>query len=121
MAKILVADDEIDVGLIVTERLRRNGHDVDYASDGKQAIRKVGETVYGILILDVHMPGHSGYEVCAYSKKSEKNAGTPVLMMSAFPDEHSMWCQSHADAFLPKPFETGQLVSEVERLLKARP
>ena len=37
MAKILVADDEMDVGLIVTERLRRNGHEVEYASDGNQA------------------------------------------------------------------------------------
>ena len=118
MAKILVADDEMDVGLIVTERLRRNGHEVDYASNGNQAVQRVDEQVYNLLILDVHMPGHTGYQVCEYSKKSEKNSRTPVLMISAFPEEQSTWRQSHADAFLAKPFETGQLVAEVDRLIK---
>ena len=118
MAKILVADDEQDVGLIVTERLRRNGHEVEYASDGNQAMRMVVENTYHLVILDVHMPGHSGYEVCEHSKKSEKNARTPVLIMSAFPEEQTAWSKRHADAFLAKPFETGQLASVVDRLLK---
>ena len=120
MAKILVADDEMDVGLIVTERLRRNGYEVECVSDGKQAIRKVEENVYSLLILDVHMPGHTGYEVCEHSKKTPKNAKTPVLMMSAYPEEQSTWSRHHADAFLAKPFETGQLAMEVDRLLKGR-
>jgi CheY-like chemotaxis protein len=118
MAKILIADDEPDVQLIVAERLRRNGHDVEYASDGTQAIQKIGQTAYSLLILDVRMPGHTGYEVCEYAKKTEKNAKTPVLLISAFPEEQSRWRQSHADAFLEKPFETGQLAKEVDRLLK---
>ncbi len=120
MAKILVADDEMDVGLIVTERLRRNGYEVEYVSDGKQATRKIQENVYDLLILDVHMPAHTGYEVCEYSKKSAKNAKTPVLMMSAYPEEQSIWSRHHADAFIAKPFETGQLAMEVDRLLKGR-
>ncbi len=118
MAKILVADDEMDVGLIVTERLRRNGHEVEYASDGNQAMQKVRDNVYHLMILDVHMPGHSGYEVCELSKKSDKNAKSPVLIMSAFPEEQTTWRLHHADGFLPKPFETGQLAAEVERLLR---
>jgi DNA-binding response OmpR family regulator len=118
MAKILVADDEMDVGLIVTERLRRSGHEVEYVSDGNQAMQKIEKNAYNLVILDVHMPGHSGYEVCEYSKRSEKNAATPVLIMSAFPEEQSVWNRRHANAFLAKPFETGQLAAEVDRLLK---
>jgi len=118
MAKILVADDEPDVLLIVSERLRRNGYEVEYASDGTQAIEKSKENVYDLLILDIRMPGHTGYEVCAFVKNSEKNAKTPVLLISAFPEECEKWRQSKADAFLAKPFETGKLILTVDRLLK---
>ncbi len=118
MAKILIADDEPDVLLIVAERLRRSGHDVEYAPDGTQAIKKSEQTVYQLLILDIRMPGHNGYEVCEFSKSSEKNGKTPVLLISAFPEEQTKWRQSKADAFLAKPFETGQLIGTVDRLLK---
>ncbi len=118
MAKILLADDEPDVGLIVTERLRRNGHEVEYVEDGDQTIQKAGEKAYGLLILDVRMPGHDGYQVCHFSKISEWNAKTPVLLISAFSEESVKWRESQADAFLAKPFEPGQLVAEVDRLLK---
>ena len=118
MAKILIADDEKDVGLIVTERLRRNGHEVEYACDGDQAVLNVEMTAFNLLILDIHMPGRTGYEVCRCVRASEKNATTPILLISAFPEEQVQWRQSKADAFLAKPFETKQLMSEVERLLK---
>lgn len=118
MAKILVVDDEMDVGLIVSERLRRNGHEVDYASDGGQAFQNVRETLYDLLILDVHMPKHTGYEVCMFAKESEKNARTPVLLISAFPEEQATWRRNRADAFLAKPFETGKLAAVVEHLLR---
>lgn len=118
MAKILVADDEPDVLLIVSERLRRNGHEVDCASDGEQAIQKFKEGVFDLLILDIRMPKYTGYEVCECIKSSGQNAKTPVLLISAFPEEKVKWRQSKADAFLPKPFETGQLTVTVEQLLK---
>ena len=118
MAKILVADDEQDVGLIVTERLRRNGHEVEYVSDGNQAFAKVEANAYDLLIFDVYLPGHTGYEVCWHSKSSIKNGKIPVLLISAFPAEKEEWVKSKADAFLAKPFETGHLIAEVERLLQ---
>ena len=118
MAKILIADDEPDVLLILSERLRRNGHAVEYAPDGTQAIQKSKENVYDLLILDIRMPGYTGYQVCESAKNSEKNAKTPVLLISAFPEESEKWRQSKADAFLAKPFETGKLILTVDRLLK---
>jgi CheY-like chemotaxis protein len=118
MARILVADDEPDVLLILSERLRRNGHDVEYAPDGTQAMRKSEENSYNLLILDIRMPGHTGYEVCEYAKSSRKNGKTPVLLISAFPEEQVAWRKSKADAFLAKPFETVQLISTVDQLLK---
>jgi DNA-binding response OmpR family regulator len=118
MAKILIADDEPDVLLIVSERLRRSGHEVEYAPDGTQAMQKAGKTAYDLLILDIRMPGHTGFEVCEYAKGSEKNVKAAVLLISAFPEEQKVWRQSRADAFLMKPFEIGQLISTIDRLLK---
>jgi len=118
MAKILIADDEPDVLLIVSERLRRNGYEVECVPDGTQAIQKSKQTTYHLLILDVRMPGHSGYEVCEHAKNSEKNSKTPVLLISAFPEDETKWRQQKADAFLAKPFETGQLMTTIQRLLK---
>lgn len=117
MAKVLIADDEPDVLLIVSERLRRSGHDVEYAPDGDQAIEKSKNNAYDLFIFDIRMPGHTGYEVCEYVKRSEKNGKTPVLLISAFPEEKSRWRESKADAFLAKPFETGHLMATVENLL----
>ena len=118
MAKILIADDEPDILLTVTARLRRNGHEVEYAPDGTEARQKAEHTVYDLLILDVRMPGHSGYEVCEYAKNSGKNEKTPILLISAFPEERVAWQQTKAEAFLAKPFEVTQLMSTIDRLLK---
>jgi CheY-like chemotaxis protein len=118
MPRILIADDEPDVLLIVSERLRRNGHEVECAPDGIQAIQKSEQTAYDLLILDIRMPGCTGYEVCASVKSSKMNGKTPVLLISAFPEEQVVWRQSKADAFLAKPFETGQLIMSVDKLLK---
>jgi CheY-like chemotaxis protein len=118
MAKILIADDEPDVLLIVSERMRRNGHEVECVPDGTQAFQKSEQTTYSLLILDVRMPGYTGYDVCEHAKDSEKNKNTPVLLISAYPEDESMWRKKKADAFLPKPFETGQLIATVDRLLK---
>jgi DNA-binding response OmpR family regulator len=118
MAKILIADDEPDVLLILSERLRRSGHNVEYAPDGTQAMQKSTQTAYGLLILDIRMPGYTGFEICEYAKSSEKNGKAAVLLISAFPEEQKVWHQSKADAFLMKPFDVGQLMSTIDRLLK---
>ena len=118
MAKILIADDEPDVLTIFAERLRRSGYEVEYASDGNQVIQKSDQTTYDLLIMDIHMPGHTGYEVCEHVRNSEKNRKTPMVLMSAFSEDKTNWRQSKADAFLAKPFETGQLTATIDKLLK---
>lgn len=120
MAKILIADDEPDVLMIIGERLRLSGHEVDCASDGTQAIQKSEQTAYNLLILDIRMPGHTGYEVCESAKNSVKNNKTPVLLISAFPDDEKKRRQSKADAFLAKPFESGQFITIIDGLLNRR-
>ena len=117
MAKILIADDEPDVLLILSERLRRNGHDVEYAPDGTRAMQKSEQTAYDLLILDIRMPGHTGYEVCVHAKNSEKNGKTPVLLISAFSEEAEKWHQNKADAFLAKPFDADKMLGIIKDII----
>ncbi|HNX68780.1 MAG TPA: response regulator [Candidatus Omnitrophota bacterium] len=118
MAKILVADDEEDVGIIVAERLRDGGHQVEWVPDGTTALAKIEEGGFDLAILDIRMPGADGYVVCASIKNSPKWGKIPVLLMSAFEKEQKNWQKSKADAFLAKPFETNRLVGAVEKLLR---
>ncbi|HPS37605.1 MAG TPA: response regulator, partial [Candidatus Omnitrophota bacterium] len=87
MAKILVADDEEDVGIIVAERLRDGGHQVEWVPDGTTALAKIEEGGFDLAILDIRMPGADGYVVCASIKNSPKWGKIPVLLMSAFEKE----------------------------------
>lgn len=119
MAKILVADDEEDVGMIVSERLRHAGHEVEWAPDGKIAVQMFEEGFFDLAVLDIRMPGLNGYEVCEWIKRSSKKV--PVLLISAFSEERTAWRNSKADRFLPKPFDGMQLVSAVQELLKPNP
>lgn len=121
MAKILVADDEVDVGMIVSERLRRGGHEVVWAADGNIAVKMLEEFYFDLVILDVRMPGRDGYAVCGWIRNSPNHKTVPILLMSAYFEEHTKWQKSLANFFLPKPFEGLHLLEVVKRLLDEAP
>ncbi len=121
MAKILVADDEVDVGMIVSERLRRGGHEVVWAADGNIAVKMLEEFYFDLAILDIRMPGRDGYAVCAWIRNSPVHKLMPILLMSAFFEENTKWEKSGANIFLPKPFEGLHLLEVVQQLLGQAP
>ena len=116
--RILLVDDEARFRANLQKMLGAQGLAVMAAGSGAEALEELALNPYDVIVLDIRMPGHTGYEVCAYAKSSEKNGKTPVLLISAFPEEKAAWRLSKADAFLAKPFETGQLIMTVDRLLK---
>ncbi len=119
MAKILVADDVEDVGLILSERLRRGGHEVVCAADGNIAVNMLEQSKFDLAILDIRMPGRDGFDVCAWIRNSPVHKLMPVVLMSAFSEEQSRWKKSAANLFLAKPFDGYQLLDVVKRLLDA--
>lgn len=82
MRKILVVDDEEEMRLALKEALTRKGYSVELASDGAQALEKMGAKGYGMVISDMRMPGAGGMEVLKGVKKADPN--TPVLLVTAF-------------------------------------
>ena len=118
---ILVADDDEDILLLVTTRLRRDGHDVVQASRGDAALALAREVKPALAVLDVGMPGLDGLEVLAAIRADESLAATKVLLLTAKAQESDVrrGYESGADAYVKKPFSPAELSQRVQALLDA--
>jgi two-component system, response regulator FlrC len=120
MNTILVVDDEADMRFAVEEALGRKGYSVDLAADGKEAIRKISEKSYGMVISDMKMPGLGGMDVLKGVKKACPHV--PVLLLTAFGSVELAVeaVKEGAVDFILKPFTLDALETTVEKALKRR-
>jgi CheY-like chemotaxis protein len=122
--RVLVADDEDDIRLLVCLAVRKAGCTVVAAvADGRQALRSARAEHPALVVLDVSMPGASGLEVCEALRADPATAGCRVLLLSAgaSPDDVARGLAAGADAYLPKPFTVAGLVDQVRRLTAGPP
>ena len=118
-ARVLVADDEPDIRLLVTLAVGRAGCQVVAAvADGTAALAAALTERPDLVVLDVSMPGATGLEVCAALRAEPSTAGCRVLLLSAgaSPDDVARGLSAGADAYLPKPFTVAGLVARVREL-----
>lgn len=115
MAKIMVVDDEKLVRWSISNGLTRKGrHEVVCAQDGEEAVEKMKESFFDLVITDFKMPGMNGAEVLAHVKQLSPE--TKVMMLTAYSEELSrqMAIELGACEYVEKPFiidEIGVLVS----------
>jgi DNA-binding response OmpR family regulator len=116
--KVLVADDDEDILLLVTTRLKRDGFDVVSARNGIEAVGLVAEHKPRVAVLDVGMPGLDGLEVLAAIRSDEALADTKVLLLTAKAQESDVrrGYDSGADAYVKKPFSPAELSEHVRAL-----
>jgi two-component system response regulator MtrA len=116
---ILVADDDEDILLLVTTRLRRDGFNVVSASSGDQALALAREHKPLLAVLDIGMPGLDGLEVLAEIRADEELRGMFVLLLTAKAQESDVrrGYDSGADAYVKKPFSPAELSMRVRALL----
>jgi DNA-binding response OmpR family regulator len=116
---ILVADDDEDILLLVTTRLRRDGFNVVSASSGDQALALAREHKPLLAVLDIGMPGLDGLEVLAEIRADEELRGMFVLLLTAKAQESDVrrGYDSGADAYVKKPFSPAELSTRVRALL----
>lgn len=119
--KILIVDD-IEVNLILLETiLRKEQAEIYKALNGKSALEITAVHDFALIIMDVSMPGMSGYELAEHIRNQEKNKLTPIIFVSAmFFDEQSISRGYKAGAvdYLTKPFQNEVLLSKVRVFLK---
>lgn len=121
-ARILVVDDEAQNRELVEAMLLPGGYEVYLAEDGEEALAAAQEKKPDLLILDLMMPGLSGFEVCARLKTDPKTGGIPVLFVTALSQigDKERALAAGGDDFLTKPFQRAELLARVEALLKVR-
>ena len=120
MSYLLFADDNEDMRHMVRDLLVSSGHEIGLAADGPSALASVKEREPDLLILDLNMPGLSGYEVCRAVKRNPGTARVPVLMLTSQSSvEHKLeGFDAGADDYLPKPFDARELRARVAALLR---
>jgi DNA-binding response OmpR family regulator len=119
LPRVLVADDDNDILLLVTTRLRRDGFEVTAARDGDEALALAREQRPRVAVLDIGMPGLDGLEVLAAIRADEHLRDVRVLLLTAKAQESDVrrGYAAGADAYVRKPFSPSELSMRVRRLI----
>lgn len=114
--KILIVDDSVDTRLVVSVRLKKHGYDTVFAADGMQATAVAQQTRPDAIILDLGLPGGSGFIVLQRLKANTTLACIPVIILTAdeSPESEFKGLEAGAVAFLHKPVQEEALIAAVE-------
>jgi two-component system phosphate regulon response regulator PhoB len=118
--RILVVDDEPDIIALVAYHLGKSGYQVFTASGGAEALATARQERPSLVVLDLMLPGISGYEVLEQLRGSESTGNVPVLMLTARREEQDRirGLSLGADDYLTKPFSPQELVLRVGAILR---
>ncbi len=116
--RILLAEDEPGLVLTLTDRLESEGYAVDSAREGGDALKKAAEGSYDLILLDVMLPGKSGFDVCRELRSG--GSSTPILFLTARGEvaDKVVGLKLGGDDYLTKPFDMMELTARVEALLR---
>jgi DNA-binding response OmpR family regulator len=116
---VLVADDDEDILLLVTTRLRRDGFDIISARSGDEALARVRERRPALAVLDIGMPGLDGVQVLEQIRADDDLREMLVVLLTAKAQESDVrrGFEAGADAYVKKPFSPADLSARVRELL----
>ena len=115
----MVVDDEPDVRTSVRQILKISGYSIIEGEDGTDCLKKLERVVPDLLILDIMMPGMSGWDVAAKIKSNTKWKDIPIVFLTAKGDDMSIGMGSiAAKEYIVKPFDITDLKRRVEKILK---
>ena len=120
--KILVVEDEQDARTLFLDILTGGGFEATGAVDGVDALTKLTQEKYDLVLLDIIMPKLDGFEVCRRLKADERTILIPVVMLTALTATQDRIRGIHlgADEFLSKPFDRQELMARVRSLLRLK-
>jgi two-component system, OmpR family, alkaline phosphatase synthesis response regulator PhoP len=117
-SRILLVEDAPDVQMIVADLLRGHGHEVVVSSDGSEGLRVATEQLFDLMILDVMLPGTSGFEICRGARQRGFDGAILMLTARAQVDDRVEGLTTGADDYLIKPFDSKELLARVSALLR---
>ena len=118
--RLLLAEDDAQLGRTLTKGLRQEAYAVDIVADGDSAMNHALVNEYDVIILDVMMPRRDGFSVCRELRRNGRR--TPVLMLTARDTiaDKITGLDSGGDDYLTKPFEFAELLARLRALLRRR-
>jgi two-component system response regulator RegX3 len=116
--RILVVEDEEAIRTGLIDVLVFHGYEVDGAATGPEGLKKALTGKFGLILLDIMLPGMDGYEICDRIRAEDRNQ--PIIMLTAktSDDEIIQGLKLGADDYVPKPFSIQQLVLRIEAVLR---
>jgi len=120
-ASILVVDDDPEIVTMLSTRLTKRGYQVSTASDGHRALELAKRDRPDLMLLDVMMPGKSGWEVARALKQDPATQGIKIVMVTAIGEQVNELTSPlyGADAHIDKPFEFERLEKVIASLVGA--
>lgn len=119
MERILVVEDDVKISKGLGELLKDEGFQVDRVAGQRQALKKMEQEPYDLLLVDISLSDGNGYAVCAAAKNS---GDTAVIFLTASGDEYSTVAglDMGADDYISKPFRPRELISRIRSVLRRR-
>src|SRR3981081_2927040 len=116
-SRVLVVEDDARLAATLQRVLAAEGHDVEVAGDGLEAVRRARSRPPDLAVLDIMLPGADGITVC---RRMRETAQFPILMLTALSgtEERVRGLDSGADDYLVKPFAYQELLARVRALLR---
>jgi DNA-binding response OmpR family regulator len=114
---VLIVDDDKEIAELIEVYLRNEGYTIHKAHDGEEALKKMENLTFHLLILDIMMPKMDGMEVC---RQVRKKSNIPILMLSAKVEDMDkiLGLMTGADDYMIKPFNPLELTARVKALLR---
>jgi DNA-binding response OmpR family regulator len=121
MKKILIVEDELKMIEGLKYNLEFEGYEVDTAMEGNSGLQKVLQNQYDLILLDVMLPGVSGFDICKSARKEGVN--TPIILLTAKGEEIDkvLGLELGADDYITKPFSLRELLARIKTILRRAP
>ncbi|MDA0243496.1 MAG: response regulator [Chloroflexi bacterium] len=119
-SRILVVDDQALMREHMHRLLAREGYELSFASNGREALELVAQFSPDLVLLDVRMPEMDGFEVCQRIRENALTADLPIIMVTAFDDRDARLrgIEAGADDFIPKPYDSLELRARVRTITR---
>lgn len=116
--KILIIEDEIAIAEGLVDLCELNGYQVKHAADGETGLAEALTGTYGLILLDLMLPGIDGFTVCDKVREQDKNI--PIIILSAKNSDEDIinGLKYGADDYIPKPFSVPMLLARIEAVLR---